>query len=257
MTDSHCHLDRLPDPAAGVDEELAAIVTVGTGPERNGQALDLAAAHPNVWAVVGIHPGDAHLAASREVRDQVSAQARGQRVVGIGETGFDTHWEADKLEEQQVAFDFQAELARELDLPLVLHVRDRQGGRTASEAACRALEAAGWRRGILHCFNGDQELLDLGLALGWFVSFAGNVTYKNAAKLQEAASTVPLDRLLVETDSPYLAPVPMRGRSNLPAYVRHTADFLADLRGLDPAVFEAAVDANAAAVFGLPAAGKV
>lgn len=253
MTDSHCHLDRLEDPAAGVDPDLKAIVTVGTSPARNDAAIALAASHPNVWAVVGIHPGDAELAADADVLDEVRRQARQPRVVGIGETGFDTHWEADKLREQQLAFDFQAELAAELDLPLVLHVRDRQGGRTASEAACLALANAGWRRGVLHCFNGDAELLELGLELGWYVSFAGNVTYKNATILQEAASEIPPERLLLETDSPYLAPVPKRGRRNTPAYVWHTAAFVADLRGIAPEELERATDANAARLFGLPA----
>ena len=257
MTDSHCHLDSLEDPAAGVDPTMAALITIGTEPARNRAALELAASYPNVWAVVGIHPADAELAASEDVRATVSSQARQPRVVGIGETGFDTHWDADKLGAQRFSFDFQAELARELNLPLVLHVRDRQGGRTASEAACAALAAAGWQRGVLHCFNGDMELLELGLSLGWYVSFAGNLTYKNATNLQEAARHVPQDRLLVETDSPYLAPVPKRGKRNTPAYVRHTAEFLADLRGMDAAELERITDRNAAAAFSLPAPGMV
>ncbi len=250
MTDSHCHLDRLKEPLAGIDPTLKAMVTVGTGPDRNDIALELAADHPNVWAAIGIHPGDATLAESDEVRRQVSAQARHARVVAIGETGFDTHWDATSLEEQQVAFDFQADLARELNLPLILHVRDRQGGRTASAAACAALGQAGWQRGILHCFNGDEQLLELGLELGWYVSFAGNVTYKSAADLQEAARRVPAERLLFETDSPYLAPVPKRGRPNRPEYVRHTAEFVAGLRGVSYEELERVTDENAAAVFG-------
>ena len=254
MTDSHCHLDRLKDPAAGVDTELKAIITVGTDQERNEAAIDLAARHPNVWAAVGIHPGDAGLAGSAQVRQKVSEQARSHRVVGIGETGFDTHWDDTTLEQQRYSFDFQVGLARELDLPLILHVRDRQGGRTASEAACTALTEAGWQRGILHCFNGDAELLKLGLELGWYVSFAGNVTYKNASDIQDGARAVPADRLLFETDSPYLAPVPMRGKRNQPAFVRHTAQFVTDLRGDSYQELERITDANAAAVFGLPAA---
>lgn len=249
MTDSHCHLDRLREPASEIDATLTAMVTVGTDPQRNEVALSLAARYGNVWAAVGIHPGDATLAASADARAQVSTQARRDRVVAIGETGFDTHWDDTTLDEQQVAFDFQAGLARELDLPLILHVRDRQGGRTASAAACTALEKAGWGKGILHCFNGDAELLRLGLELGWHVSFAGNVTYRSATVLQDAARLVPADRLLLETDTPYLAPVPKRGKPNLPEYVRHTAAFVAELRDISYEELERITDANAATVF--------
>lgn len=251
MTDSHCHLDRLKDPQAEIDPTLTAMVTVGTDPQRNEAALEFAARYPNVWAAVGIHPAEAAQAASAGVRDLVSSQARRDRVVAIGETGFDTHWDDTSLEQQRAAFDFQAALAREVDLPLILHVRDRQGGRTASEAACNALEDADWHKGILHCFNGDEELLQLGLKLGWYVSFAGNVTYRSATDLQEAVRRVPAGRLLLETDSPYLAPVPKRGRPNRPEYVRHTAGFVADLRGVSALELERITDANAASVFRL------
>lgn len=251
MTDSHTHLDRLEDPAAGVDPELKAIVTVGTDPDRNELALGLAASHPNVWAAVGIHPAEATLAAEASVRQRLEQQARAPKVVAIGETGFDTHWDDTQLEPQRAAFDFQASLAHELDLPLILHVRDRQGTRSASEAACSALEEAGWGKGILHCFNGDEELLRTGLSLGWYVSFAGNLTYRSAAVIQAAATEVPADRLLVETDAPFLTPEPHRGKRNRPAFVRHTAAFLAQLRGLPLDELEPVLDANTFSVFGL------
>lgn len=252
MTDSHAHLDRLADPAAGVDPDLLAIVTVGTSPDRNDTAVSLAASWPNVWAAVGIHPADARLAADPAARSRLEQQAQAPKVVAIGETGFDTHWDDTTLEEQRLAFDLQAGLAARYDLPLILHVRDRQGTRTASAAACLALEAAGWQRGILHCFNGDPELLELGLELGWYVSFAGNVTYRSARLLQEAVRAVPEERLLFETDSPYLSPVPNRGKPNRPAWVRDTARFVAQLRGADPGELEAVTDRNAASVFRLP-----
>lgn len=257
MTDSHCHLDRLEDPLEGIDPGLVAIITVGTRPDRNEAAIRLAAEHDNVWAAVGIHPADAGLASSAANVDRLTEQARQPRVVAIGETGFDTHWVHDQLEQQHLAFDLQAQLASDLNLPLILHVRDRQGGRTASQAACSALRASGWPKGILHCFNGDAELLETGLELGWHVSFAGNTTYRNASAIQEAARQVPLDRLLVETDSPYLAPVPKRGRKNLPIYVTHTLEFIAGLRQVEPHALEEATDLNASAVFGLAVEGKV
>lgn len=255
MIDTHCHLDRLDDPDAGAAPELAALITVGTGPDSNERALSLAARHANVWAAVGIHPGSAALAGSEEARAALRRQARQPRVVAIGETGFDTHWDDSTPAEQLHSFRFQAELAAELDLPLILHVRDAAGTRTASSAACAALRAADHGKGVLHCFNGDPELLQTGLDLGWYVSFAGNVTYRNAPELQEAARSVPRERLLAETDSPYLTPVPLRGRPNTPAYVRHTVEFLATLLGVPARELEDQLDANAHRLFGLGARG--
>lgn len=254
MIDTHCHLDRLDDPLAGISGDLAALVTVGTGPESNSRALEFAAQHPTVWAAVGIHPGSAAEAGRPEVRDTLRQQARGPRVVAIGETGFDTHWDATQLPEQLYSFTFQAELAAELDLPLILHVRDARDTRDASAAACRALEEAGHGKGVLHCFNGDEELLHTGLELGWYVSFAGNVTYPGAEELRAAARQVPRGRLLVETDSPFLTPVPLRGRPNVPANVRHTAAFLAELSGVPLPELEAVLDENARRLFRLPPA---
>lgn len=251
MIDTHAHLDRLKEPAGAADG-LRAVVTIGTDPDRNDRAIAFTREYANVFAVVGIHPGDAPLVQDASVRNRVAAQARQPGVVGIGETGFDTHWDTTSLAEQQEAFDWQAALARERDLPLVLHVRDRQGTREASAAAVRALREAGWHRGILHCFNGDRELLETGLELGWYVSFAGNVTYPSAGKIREAVLEVPQERLLVETDAPFLTPVPQRGKPNRPAFVRHTAEFLAQLRGVSSTELEQVLAANAVRVYGLP-----
>src|SRR5690606_9440866 len=128
------------------------------------------------------------------------------KVVAIGETGFDDHWQDETLATQLAAFEWHAELAKQLDKPLILHVRDRQGGSEASRAAARAIGAAGHQHGVLHCFNGDAYLYETAIELGWCVSFAGNLTYKSAVPIREVAAAAPLDRLLVETDSPYLAP---------------------------------------------------
>jgi len=252
MIDSHCHLDALQDPAGAVDPELRAIVTVGTTLDSDRAAVHLAEAHPNVWAVVGIHPNNASDADVPAVRQEVARLAEHPRVVGIGETGFDTYWEDETLESQRRAFDWQAELASRLDKALVLHVRDRQGGEDASLAAARAVREAGHRRGILHCFNGHAELRAAGLAWGWMVSFAGNLTFKNAQALRDAALEVPEGSLLVETDSPYLTPEPHRGKRNAPANVRHTAAVLAQVRGVTLTELEPVLDANAARVYRLP-----
>ncbi|MEX2540514.1 MAG: TatD family hydrolase [Trueperaceae bacterium] len=252
MIDSHCHLDHCPDPVAAADLALRAMISVGTTVERNRETLQLAERLPNVWAAVGIHPNNASDAVDPQVRRDLEEQALQPHVVAIGETGFDTHWDDESLASQRSAFDWQAELAARLDLPLILHVRDRQGGDDASREASRAMREAGHAKGVLHCFNGDRELLETGLELGWMVSFAGNLTYPSARKLQESAPHIPDERLLVETDSPFLAPVPERGRRNTPAFVRHTAGYLARLRGVTLERLEELTDTNAIRFYRLP-----
>ena len=252
MIDTHCHLDRVSDLAAALDNDLAALVTIGTDPERSRVALALARRESRVYASAGLHPSDAERGDEPEVRSAIAALAREPEVVAIGETGFDTYWQPDALTDQRRAFDWQAELARSLDLPLVLHVRDGDGREDASMAASEALREHGWGRGILHCCNGHEGLVATGLELGWFVSFAGNLTYPRAQRLREVARDVPEDRLLVETDAPYLAPVPHRGKRNLPGYVRHTAEVLAEVRGATLAQLEPILDANARRCYRLP-----
>lgn len=251
MIDSHCHLDYLDDAAEAVSAGLAAVITVGTDPERSRQAVAFAERYPNVYAVVGVHPNDAALAGDPEVRAVIEELARHSRVVGVGETGFDRHWERQTPAAQQASFEWQAELARRVDKALVLHVRDAAGSSEASSTAAHAITAAGHRRGVLHCFNGHAELLDAGLNLGWFVSFAGNLTYKNAADLRQVAASLPLDVLLVETDSPFLTPVPLRGQPNKPANVRFTAEVLAECVGIPLAELEPILDANSRRLYGL------
>ena len=250
MTDSHCHLDACADPTETADPTLRALVSVGTTLESCRAVLQLAERFENVWAAVGIHPNNASDAANDAVRAVIGELARHPKVVATGETGFDTYWDKETLDAQRAAFAWHAALAAELDKPLILHVRDKQDEASASRAAAEMLRQTGYKKGILHCFNGDERLLETGLELGWYVSFAGNLTYKNATRLQAVARELPQDRLLVETDSPYLAPLPRRGRPNVPANVRYTARFLAELRGEAEAVVEAYTDVNAAQVYG-------
>ncbi len=251
MIDSHCHLDRCEDEKSAADPTLHALVTVGTDLERSRAAVAATRRYPNVFAAVGVHPNAAGKAADPATRQGIEELATDPLVVGIGETGFDTHWDDATPAEQSAAFEWQADLARRTGKALILHVRDGQGRNDASSRAAEAIEAAGHGRGVLHCFNGSKELLEVGLALGWMVSFAGNLTYRSAEALREAALLVPEDRLLVETDAPYLAPVPHRGKRNVPAFVRHTAAFLAELRGMPLAALEEVLDRNARALFGL------
>ena len=251
MIDSHCHLDACEDPLEAADPTLAAMITVGTSTDSNERALHLANSLDNVWAAVGIHPNDASDAGQATIRERVEEQARKPGVVAIGETGFDTHWDRETLASQRAAFEWHARLAMELDLPLILHVRDAQGSEDASLEANRAIRDAGHPKGVLHCCNGHPGLLETGLELGWMVSFAGNLTYPSAERLREAARQVPGERLLVETDSPYLAPVPQRGKRNTPAFVRHTAQRLAEIRGESLERLEGTLDANARRLYGL------
>ena len=252
MIDSHCHLDMCDNPHDAADPTLKAMVSIGINVERSKNTIALAERYKNVWAAVGIHPNNASDANDPHVRSQIETLATHERVVAIGETGFDTYWDKETTSAQKDAFFWQIELAKKLDKAIILHVRDKQNAEDASLLAAKCLQEANYAKGILHCCNGHPALLQTGLELGWMVSFAGNVTYKSATVLQEAACLVPRERLMVETDSPYLAPVPKRGKRNQPGFVRHTAAFLAELRGEDAAVLEAYTDENAARIYGLP-----
>jgi TatD DNase family protein len=251
MIDTHCHLDYCANPEGAADPTLTAMVSIGTNVERCVRTLELATRYPNVWAAVGIHPNNASDAKDKSIREKIEEMASHPRVVGIGETGFDTHWDDETLETQRESFLWQAELARKLDKPLILHVRDKQGQEDASLEAVQMVTEANYSKGILHCFNGHQKLLETGLELGWFVSFAGNLTYPKAKELHEAAKVISNDRLLVETDSPFLSPIPKRGEKNVPANVRYTAAFLASLRKESVEEVEAYTDVNAKRIYKL------
>jgi TatD DNase family protein len=256
MTDSHCHLDFCQHPERAADPSLALIVTVGTTVERCKAALDLSERFDNVYAAVGIHPNDATEALDPKARGEIEALAEHPKVVAIGETGFDHYWDKVAPEVQRESFYWQAGLAAKLGKPLILHVRDKQNRSSASEEAAMRLREVGYHRGVLHCFNGHPGLLEAGLELSWYVSFAGNLTYKSAKALHDVARALPPDKLLLETDSPFLTPVPKRGQRNVPANVRYTARFLAELRGEVPEATEAYTDANARALYGLDEAPR-
>ena len=179
--------------------------------------------HPNIYATVGIHPDDPE--AEEFSLEELLERAARPKVVAIGETGLDYHWCKGDLAWQHQRFALHIEAANRSGLPLVVHTRD------AAEDTMRLLREHQAHAGVIHCFTEDVHTAKLALDLGFYISFSGIVTFKNATAIQEAARYVPLDRLLVETDSPYLAPVPKRGKPNEPAYVRHTAAFVAQLRG--------------------------
>ena len=245
MTDSHAHLDACAEPDAVVARARGAgvscIVTIGTGIDSCRRALEIAERHDGVVSALGIDP---HRAATPEAArvGELRGLLGHAKAVAVGETGLDGHHGADTLREQRALLDEQLALAESLGLPVVIH------SRAASAATAAALEPF---RGtvVLHCFS-EPELLEPALERGYYVSFAGNVTYPSASELRACAARVPADRILAETDAPYLAPQPVRGRPNEPMNVRHTLMTLAEARGDGPDALEALTDANAAAAFG-------
>ena len=252
MIDSHCHLDYIDNPAEALTElGLTGVVCIGASPEHARKAVALAETYSQVWATVGIHPTDAVEHDTPEARAELEALALLPQVVGIGESGLDDYWAQDQRDRQQAAFEWQLDLARRLGKPLVIHTRDHQGQDSAHLGVIETLRRWPQTQAILHCFSGHRGLLTAGLDRGDCFGFAGNVTYKTAHEIQAAAREVPLDRLLIETDAPFLAPVPKRGKPNRPGYVRHTLEFIANLRGMSPEELERVTDENARRVYGL------
>jgi TatD DNase family protein len=247
VIDTHAHLDGGTNDAAALvrrarEAGVTRIVAVGSGIESSRAALRLAHEHDGVYAALGIHPHQAgsedasRLAELRDLLDDPDA-------VAVGETGLDFYRDYAPRDAQLELFERQLALAEELGKPIVVHTR------AADEAVAHALERFGGTV-VLHCFS-SPGLLPVALERGFYVSFAGNVTFPKAADLRAAAAAVPADRLLAETDSPYLAPQPVRGRENEPANVVHTLVTLAEVRGEDPRALEAQIDSNATAAFGL------
>jgi TatD DNase family protein len=248
VTDSHAHLDACDEPpftlvararAAGVER----IVTIGTGIDSCRRALAIADEEPSVFAALGVDP---HQAASPEAQrlEELRELLAHPKAVAVGETGLDGFHDFAPLAEQRALLDAQLVLADELGLPVVIHSRDAEAETARALAPFRGTV-------VLHCFS-SPGLLDAALERGYYVSFAGNVSYPKAVELREAAARVPIDRILAETDSPYLAPQPVRGRRNEPANVVHVLDALAEIRDERPDELEAAIDANARAAFALP-----
>jgi TatD DNase family protein len=247
MTDTHAHLDACADPPGQVLERARAagverVVAVGSGLDSCRVTLDLARRTEGVWAALGVHP---HQAAEDDATrlDELRELLGDDRAVAVGETGLDFYRDYAPRERQRELFARELELAAYLSKTVVVHTRD------ADEETAAALEGFEGTV-VLHCFS-SPALLPIALERGYYVSFAGNVTYPKAEELREAAGRVPGERLLAETDSPYLSPQPRRGRPNEPANVVHTVAVLADARGEDPAALAAQLDANATAAFRL------
>ena len=247
MIDTHAHLDACDEDAGKLLGRARAagvtrVVTIGTGIDSCRAALAIADAHAGVTAALGVDPHQAATVEAERIDELRELFAR-PWAVAVGETGLDGHYGADTLPEQLRLFEAHLELAEALGLPVVIH------SRAASVETAAAL-APFPGTVILHCFS-EPDLLDPALERGYYVSFAGNVTYPKADALREAAARVPADRILAETDSPYLAPQPVRGRRNEPANVTHTLAVLAAERGVTAADLERRIDENADRAFGL------
>jgi TatD DNase family protein len=247
LVDSHCHLD-FPDFAPDLDGVMArardagvgAMVTICTRLSRFDEIRAIAEARENVWCSVGVHP---HEAAEEGVSEpsRLLELARHPRVVGFGETGLDYYYEHSPREAQRRSFRAHIAAARATGLPLIVHTRDADDDTVAVLAE---EHAKGPFTGLIHCFSSSRELAEKALKIGFYISISGIVTFKKAEALRETVRAVPLERLLVETDAPYLAPVPHRGKRNEPAYVARTAACVAEIKGVSPEALARATTDN-------------
>ena len=244
LVDSHCHLDYpdfAPEREAVIARAFAAgigtILTICTRLDQFDGVRSIAEAEPRIWCSVGAHP---HEAADHAylVADRLTALAAHPRVVGIGETGLDFHYDLSPRDVQERVFRAHIAASQATGLPLIIHAREADAETAAILAAERPPP------GVLHCFTGGRALAEVALDLGFYISISGIVTFRNAEDLREIVRDLPLDRLLVETDAPYLAPIPHRGKRNEPAFVAATAAFVAALKGIEEDAFIAATTAN-------------
>jgi TatD DNase family protein len=261
--DSHAHLEG-PRFDADREEMLArakaagvqAILAIGngTGPGSLDCAIRVAQKHDFVYATVGIHPHEAKLATDNDFAD-LAQLARAERVIAWGEIGLDYYYDYSPRHVQIEVFIRQMELARLAKLPIIIHCRPSEHSENAWHD-CMRLLTEHWNPsglgGVLHCFTGSLADMQAGLDLGFMISFAGNVTYPKAPEIREAAKEVPLDRMFIETDSPFLAPVPHRGKRNEPAYVKEVARHIAELRGMAAEQIGEITTTNFQSFFGLP-----
>jgi TatD DNase family protein len=256
ILDAHCHLAdprlypdldgalvRAADAAVGTIVAVGAIDTI----ETDRLTVEIAERHPQVFAAVGVHPHNAADCDEPRIA-ALAALARSPKVVAIGETGLDFHYMHSPADAQERAFRRHLELARALDRPVMIHCRD------AERRLCEIVRETGLppAGGMIHCFTGDADAAREFVELGFYVSFSGILTFRRAGALRAAAMLVPEDRLLIETDAPYLAPEPYRGRSNEPAFVRRTFEAMVALRGADAPALGARICDNAARLFRLP-----
>jgi len=256
LVDSHCHLN-FPEFASDLDDVLARakdngvgiMVTVNTKLAEAKNLQEIADQYPQVFCTVGVHPHDAmdyaHGYEGNPLTSQIKALAQHPKVVGIGETGLDYYYNNSPRKEQISAFSDHIRASVDLGLPLVIHTRNAD----EDTIACLTDVGEGKAKGVFHCFSGSADLAQKALNLGFYISFSGILTFKNADPLRQIARNVPLERLLVETDAPFLAPIPHRGKRNEPAFTRHTAEILANIKDLSYSAIETITTNNFFALF--------
>lgn len=259
LIDSHCHLDRLDLAAhdgsldAALDAARARGVSqflcIGVSADNAAAVKSLAERYEDVHCSVGVHPLDLQPGETLAL-EWLLSELQHPRVVAIGETGLDYHYEPEAAELQQQAFRLHLDAAKATGKPVIVHTREAR-----ADTLALLREAALPQAGVLHCFTEDWEMARAALDLGFYISLSGIVTFRNADALREVARQVPADRLLVETDSPYLAPVPYRGKPNLPQYVREVAEYLAELRGVPFEAFAEQTSENYLRLFPLARRG--
>jgi len=252
--DSHCHLDRLKldkyengllEEAleAAANENVSEMLCVAIDLEHIDQVLSIAANNANVYASVGVHPTSYE--GEEPTTERLVELAKAPKVIAIGETGLDYYYSEDKKALQQSRFIAHLEASKQTGMPVIVHTRD------AKEDTLAIIKEHGDPAiaGVLHCFTEDLDMAMRAIDMGYYISFSGIVTFKNAVELQEVAKSIPMERMLIETDSPYLAPVPYRGKPNEPKYVPKVAEFIAELRGLTVEEVAAQTAANFHALF--------
>ena len=254
LIDSHCHLDMKAfdkDRDAVIrrarEDGIVHMISIGIDVKSSQSAIDLARKHDFISATVGCHPHDAD-GCEPDGLEMLSRMAAEPEVVAWGEIGLDYYRNYSGKENQRKIFQAQLGLAKEAELPVIIHDRE------AHEEVYAILEkmGKGERKGIIHCFSGDRELAEAFIALGYYISIPGTITYKKAGQIKEVAATIPLDRMLVETDAPFLAPVPRRGKRNEPGLLNHTVREIAKLRDIPFEAVAEQTSRNAGTIFGLP-----
>jgi TatD DNase family protein len=247
MIDTHAHLDMIKndeDVKESIDK-LDYIITIGCDKEEIYKAVDFANKYKNVYASVGYHPYDVKDLSDEDIEILKKLATKNDKVVAIGECGLDYYRDITPVEVQKEFFEKQIQLAKELNLPLIVH------SRSANKDTVKILEkyAPYPASGILHCFGGDIPMMEACVEMGFYISFAGNVTYPKAGNLREVLKKVPLDKLLLETDSPFLSPQKKRGKPNKPSYIFYTLEYVADFLGLSKEELEKITDKNALSLF--------
>lgn len=250
LVDSHCHLD-FPELFDRLDQvidsmknaRVAAALCIGVSLEGLPRIMGMAETHKNIFATAGVHPE--HREGTEPDVETLARLGSHERVLGIGETGLDYYWHKDRPEWQRERFRVHIRAAREIDKPLIIHTRE------AAEDTLRIMREEGAQQvgGVMHCFTETLAVAEEALSLGFRISFSGIVTFKNAKQIKEVARAVPIDRILVETDAPYLAPVPYRGKVNEPAYVRYVAEEIAAIKKMEIPEIERATSENFCRLF--------